>query len=379
MIRKETGKCKNRGAPARSVAVIDWGSLVLPYDFYIIKEIIKSGTRVTYFGSNTRYNEEFLTAIKELPGVAVWIKDISKSMGKSKLARIGGYLELAGRLVKGRGSYEWILYEFTPFPVVDLVIMALLRKRLVFVCHNAIPHWYTGRSYWAHRIAVKLAREIWCPSSFTAAEVRSRYRVDVSRVRVVQHGMMGIRPNAEPSEYQMQNDFEALVYWGTVKPYKGIESLLELAKALDRGRRVLPGLEVYGRWDVAMKSVRESFRAYGVRIFDEFVSPDVLESLFERQCLFLLTHHRGSQSGIFYTLLFYGKLFLCRDVGDTGRFIRAHGLDFLFVKGFSVAEIEEKVEYFRKHPGRVAGLMNKAAAAVDWRDLTKGLNALNDA
>src|SRR5919206_84678 len=49
--------------------VVDRGSFVLPYDHQLVRALAARGETVAFYGSRTRYNGEFLEAMRTLPGV----------------------------------------------------------------------------------------------------------------------------------------------------------------------------------------------------------------------------------------------------------------------------------------------------------------------
>ena len=60
------------------VALVDGGSFVLTYDYQLAETLAKQGIEVEFHGSRTRYNGEFLEAMRRLPGVTVLDRAIDR-------------------------------------------------------------------------------------------------------------------------------------------------------------------------------------------------------------------------------------------------------------------------------------------------------------
>ena len=346
----------------KTVALVDGGSFVLPYDFHVVEALSKAGFEVHYRGSRSTFNGNFLAAMDHLPNVVTEVGDISSSVSRRRLAALLAYLRLLVRLCREARRFDVIAYQFAPAWPFDLIAVALLRRKVAFVVHNAVPHDSGKTRYWPYGMMSRLARQTWFVSEATERVFRGSWRVPDSRARVVPHGRIGLAPNMPQQPYDLPAAFEALAFWGTVKPYKGVDRLLELGGAEDG----LPPLEVHGRWDRDLAPLKARFVERGTRVEDRFLDDTEIADLFHRDVLFLLPYRAASQSGVLYTLLHHGCVFLAADVGDLGEFLRRHGLGDLLVGDFSPETLHRKIVWLIAERAQLNKRLQRAADHLGW-------------
>ena len=110
----------------REIAVIDGGSFVLPYDHGLIQGLVRSGRRVAFFGSYTRYNGEFLDDLRHTPGVRVVAAGISGSVAP-RWRGVPAYALLLLRLLATRRRYGAINLQFSELWPLEWPLLWLLR------------------------------------------------------------------------------------------------------------------------------------------------------------------------------------------------------------------------------------------------------------
>jgi glycosyltransferase involved in cell wall biosynthesis len=182
-------------------------------------------------------------------------------------------------------------------------------------------------------------------------------------------------PGLPPVPYRPADAPEALVYWSTVKPYKGIELFAELARS-QRIRSAGLGLEIYGAWAPQLAGLKSELTALGVRIEDGFLDPSRLLQLLARNVVFLLPYREATQSGAMFSLLHHGKLFLSTDVGDLGDFMRRFGLESLLLQERSADAVADAVERLRRDPAAIAARFQWAQDASAWATTNAGIAAV---
>lgn len=363
------------GARTGRVAIVDGASFVLPYDLQLIRGLVGGGQPVDFYGSSTRYNAELLEAMRQMPGVEVHAAAVSGTVAP----RWRGVLAYAGLLLalwRRRRRYGVVNLQFSVLWPLELPICWALRRQLVFTVHNAVPHGFAGAQHGPTRWIAALARALVFASEATRDDFLRRYgeRLRV-KAHVVPHGLLPVRPDDPPVPYGALADPRALVFWSTVKPYKGVELFGELARSpaiRERGLR----LEVHGAWAEQLHGLRDELASLGVAIDDRYLGPDDLLALLARDVVFLMPYHGASQSGALYTLLHAGRPFLCADVGDLGAFMRRHGLQGLLLRERSAAAVVECLAYLDANRETVMRAFAAAQRAHDWRALLAGHGAV---
>lgn len=352
----------------KRIAIVDPGSFVLPYDFHLVKALAANGRPVDFYGSTTRYNGEFLEAMRMLPGVQVVARAISSSVA----TRLGGALayarQLATVLLRSR-RYGTVNLQFIGFWPLEWLVFALMRGKFVFTVHNAVPHGFAGTQHGPTRRLADLARQLVFVSEATRDDFLQRYGERYrAKATVLPHGLLPATPQAGVVPYAAQPQPKALVFWGRVQPYKGVEIFRELANSDEIRRRGL-SLAVYGAWSPELRPLQAELRAAGVSLHDGYLDDAQLLALLAQDAVFLLPYQRASQSGVLYALLNHGRVFCCTDTGDLGAFMRRHGLEGLLLRDRTPEAVLACLDFLASHGDEVRQKLSTAQDALRWERL----------
>lgn len=352
----------------RRIAIVDPGSFVLPYDFHLVKALAANGRPVDFYGSTTRYNGDFLEAMRALPGVQVVARAISSSVASRLGGALAYALQLATVLLRA-GRYGTVNLQFSGFWPLEWLVFALLRGKFVFTVHNAVPHGFAGaRHAPTHRLA-DLARELVFVSEATRDDFLQRYGERyAAKATVLPHGLLPVTPQAEAVPYATLPQPKALVFWGRVQAYKGVELFRDLARSDEIRRRGL-ALAVYGSWSPDLHPLQAELRGASVGLHDGYLDDAQLLSLLAQDAVFLLPYQRASQSGVLYALLNHGRVFFCTDTGDLGAFMRRHGLEGLLLRDRTPEAVLACLDHLAAHGGEVRQKLAAAQASLRWERL----------
>jgi len=141
--------------------------------------------------------------------------------------------------------------------------------------------------------------------------------IDPARVHVIPHGAFDYLTR-QPDEVPLSDELAAvtdpvILFFGLIRPYKGVDVLLEAFRAVEGAE-----LWVVGRpLGMSVESLRElAARAPGtVRFVPRFVSDQELPAYFRRADVVALPHRDAEQSGVLYAALAFGKPIVMSDVG----------------------------------------------------------------
>ena len=97
--------------------------------------------------------------------------------------------------------------------------------------------------------------------------------------------------------------------FGLMRPYKGIDLLLEAWRGIDGAELWIAGMP---RMDI---SALTAAAPPGVRFVPRFIGDDELPAYFRRADLVVLPYREIDQSGVLFTALAFGKPLLLSDVG----------------------------------------------------------------
>lgn len=357
------------------VALVDGGSFVLSYDYQLAATLAGEGVEVEFHGSRTRYNGELLEAMRRLPGVTVHDRALSSTVA-SRWRGAFGYLALWGGLWRRRRDFDAVNLQFSAGWPLELPFLRALRSRLVFTVHNAVPHGFAGRRHRPTERIARLARTLVFVSRFSMEDFLARYGESFrAKSRLLGIGATPVVPGLPPVPYRPAPPPEALVYWSTVKPYKGVELFAELARS-KRIRDAGLGLEIHGAWASELAPLKAELAGLGVRIEDGFLDAPSLLHLLQRNVVFLLPYREATQSGALFALLHHGCVFLCTDVGDLGDFLRRFGLEALLLERRSADAVCDALDRLRRDPAEIAAALQVAQDASAWSRTHAGIAAI---
>jgi len=358
-----------------AVAIVDGASFVLPYDHGLIGALRRQGHALRFFASRTRYNAEFLDDLRGQAGVQVVDRAVSGTVAP-RWRGVAAYAGLWWALWRQRRGLAVVNLQFSVLWPLELPLCWLLRRRFVFTVHNAVPHGFAGRRHRPTLWLALLARQLVFVSQATRDDFMQRYgQRFAAKATVLGHGLLPLAPGDAPQPVQPLPQPQALVFWGTVKAYKGIALFAELARSAAWRATGLP-LEIHGRWDAGLQPLRDELAALGVLIDDRYLDADALRRLMARPVLFVLPYLGASQSGALFTLLHQGCTVACSDVGDLGALLRRFQLQGLLLPERSEAAVRAVLAHLQGHAAAVALGLQAAQQQSTWDHTLAGADAV---
>lgn len=355
----------------KKIALVDPASYVLPYDYYYISQVAKSYD-VDFYCSESPYNWEYAGELDGIPGVTVFPYAISSV---SRLRGVINYFRMLGTLFFRRSGYQAIHFQFQILKgisaFVELLFFAMIRRKLIFTLHSPVPHGYDRSStYWVYRWLSRLSRRL----IFVSKHSRERFVQDYDfrgDVRVMNLGLMPLEPGESlpvvKADLEMQR---VVVFWGNVKPYKGVDLLADMAASglFDDVR-----FEVHGKWDGELADLKMRLISMGVIVTDRFLDMGEVSALLNRPVIFLFPYRRASQSGVLYTLLHYGCIFITSDTGDNADFARRHQMPGLIFDRRDLRSIRNAFDYVMENSQEIKSRMGSIRPQYDWNVLVRGV------
>jgi glycosyltransferase involved in cell wall biosynthesis len=217
---------------------------------------------------------------------------------------------------------------------VLMVYYKLLGKKIVFTAHNvniaARDHNDSAFNRLTLRIQYRLADHIFVHTEMMKSELIRAFGVRESRVTVIPFGINNSVPNTDltPSEARKKLDIrcdeKAILFFGRIKPYKGLEYLIAASRRLP-AKRDDYRLLVVGSLDALNgeqynNAIREAIRADvpGVRTLlrAEFVPDSDIEVYFKAADVLVLPYTDIYQSGVLFLAHSFGLPVLAADVGS---------------------------------------------------------------
>ena len=252
----------------------------------------------------------------------------------AKLLRYLGYLTALFRYAARKSRLEGgsvVHFQFFRRPRVESLYLLLLRlsgARLVFTAHNIVPHESSRIDRWLNVLVYRTVHEIVVHSDITRRALLEQFPVPASKVHVVPHGNFDhYRSESDPDRDQarrrlgLQPDDHVCLFFGYIREYKGLDTLLEAFPAAaardDRLRLVVAGAphtEALRAEYTAM--IQRSAYSERILFHDDFVDSEDVPVYFQAADLVVLPYKNIYHSGIIHLAYSFGKPVLATNVGD---------------------------------------------------------------
>lgn len=219
----------------------------------------------------------------------------------------------------------WVPYWTPSLAVISHLIKHYTRIKIVYVCHNVTPHEESGTL--DHRLAwVVLKRG----DAFIVHSEQDRrkllsllpkalvWRTNLPTYEEFQH-LSAQNQSVEPLRTELQLDGKhVLLFFGFVRPYKGLEYLIQ---ALPLALKQIPNIHllVVGEfWGSKLGYIRYAEQA-GVlehmTIIDEYVPNEVIGTYFDAADVVVLPYVSATQSAVVQLAFGFGKPVITTRVG----------------------------------------------------------------
>jgi glycosyltransferase involved in cell wall biosynthesis len=220
------------------------------------------------------------------------------------------------RRFRREASADLIHYQWLTMPGLDAHLLPPLRPR-VMTAHYILPPRPSRRQRRAARRVFGRVDAVIAHSEHGAARLRDEVGIAPERVRVIHHGAFDYLtrlPEEKPLPEELQGaEGPVLLSFGLLRPYKGLENLLEAFAQLGPGAE----LWIVGNPRMSVEPLRElAARAPGrVRFVTRFVEDTEIPAIFRAADLVVLPYLDAEHSGVLYTGLAFGKPLLLSAVG----------------------------------------------------------------
>jgi glycosyltransferase involved in cell wall biosynthesis len=345
------------------VHVVDPSAFTPPYDHALCGALARAGAEVELITSAFAYGEVPAPdgyLVRELfyrhaPGAA-----------GSRARRAGKLLEHVPDMLRYRRlAQQAAVVHFQWLDLQWLDPLLLPRRPLVLTAHDLLPREPRPGQAWAQRRLYEAVDAVIVHSEYGRRQLAQGVGVDPSKVRVIHHGAFehlarGADELPLPVELQGAPESVAL-FFGLLRPYKGIETLLEAWRD-----GAAPGAELWivGRPRMPLEPLR-ALAPPGVRFLPRFVSDRELPTIFRRADVVVLPYartERFDQSGVLATALAFGKPAVVSDIGAFSE-VASTGAAVIVPAGDPVA-LGETLFGLLRDPARRARMAAAAATAA---------------
>ena len=325
------------------VAIIDPSGFTPPYDHCLATALTRQGVQTVLVTTKISSGPWAQSAAYERWEI---FYRIGSKLGKTKLRTYIKGCEHpfdTQRLVRRlrRWKPDVIHFQWLPVPAVDRFFLPRLRKiaPLVLTVHDTKP-FHGASSSRLQLIGLKSAFKRFdhyiVHTQYSRDALMNELMLPKEHVSIIPHGIFAyyrglINDSEGPSKIPRSGGEKRILYFGVLKPYKGVDILLEAFARLPARLIKDTVLQIVGYPKVPVKPLQELARRLGIenRVFWDlrFVDEKEVASYFSQADVIALPYRRIDQSGVLMTALAFGKPIVASRVGGFAEVLKdgVHG------------------------------------------------------
>lgn len=308
-----------------NVLLVDPSLYTSPYDAALTRALLEVGVQPRWATRPLRPGDR-----QEIPAEctdAFFYRRTDRAAGLPARLRLAlkAFAHLAGvvRLVwtVRRTRPDAVHFQWVVVPLIDVMAMALIRRwcPLVLTVHDTIAH-NGQRLSWAQQLGydlpMKLAHRV-IVHTRSGRQALARRGVPEDRIAVIPHGPLTLaRAVAAPGP---RDPRWTVVLFGEIKPYKGLDILVDAVGALAPEVRRRLRVIVAGRPRMDMQPLTARIVALGLTEQFELrlrrLSDDEMAALFAEADAFVFPYRQVDASGVYYLVKSLGKWLIASRVG----------------------------------------------------------------
>jgi glycosyltransferase involved in cell wall biosynthesis len=350
------------------VYVVDPSAYTPPYDHALCRALAAAGAEVELFTSHFAYGQ--LAPADGYLRREIFYRAAPGSPGP-RLRRALKLAEHVPDMLRYRriaAGADVVHFQWLPLQHLDGHLLPARDSRpLLLTAHDILPREPGPGQLRAQRRLYDRFDAIVAHCEEGARRLTEELEVDPALVHVIPHGVLrpweGQAERPLPAELR---DFQGpvLLFFGLLRPYKGLEVLLDAWRGFGPEPPGGGELWIVGMPRMSLAGLQAGARD-GVRIVPRFVSDPEVLALLRRASLVVLPYLEIAQSGVAFTALGAGAPLLLSDVGCFPE-IAASGAARLFPAGDAGA-LRSAIAELLGEPATLAAMGGQARDAAENR------------
>jgi glycosyltransferase involved in cell wall biosynthesis len=352
------------------VHVVDPSAYTPPYDHALCRALGLAGAEVELFTSRFAYGSVAPAEGYERHELFYPLARFAPGSHAQRAAKLAEHVPDMLRYRRAAGGADVVHFQWLPVQYLDGHLLPRrrtpsgARRGLVLTAHDVLPREPRPGQLAAQRRLYDRFDAVVVHSEHGRARLVGELGVDPDRVRVIPHGVFAHladapSPPAAGGRAPFQTEKPVVLCFGLMRPYKGIDVLLEAWRGIDGAELWIAGMP---RMDI---SPLLAAAPPNVRFVPRFVSDSELPAYFRRADLVVLPYREIDQSGVLFTALAFGKPLLLSDVGGFPE-VASTGAARVVPAG-DPAALREALRTLLGDPAALAELSSRAKEAAEGR------------
>jgi glycosyltransferase involved in cell wall biosynthesis len=359
---------------AMRVHLVDPSAFTPPYDHALSAALAQAGAEVELFTSRFAYGavpspqgyrkrDFFYRSTHAVPG------DSHAAQGARRALKLAEHVPDMLRYRRAARAADVVHFQWLSVQQLDGRLLPRGRRAngearrdasatppLVLTAHDVLPREGGARRRAAQRRLYEHFDAIVVHSQHGRERLTRELGVEEARVHVIAHGAFAHLAELPAQPPPFQTDKRVVLFFGLLRPYKGLDVLLQAWHGIDDAELWIVGMP---RMDVAALIADAP---PNVRLVPRFVADAELPAYFARADLVVLPYREIEQSGVLFTALAFGKPLLVSDVGGFAE-VAEQGAAHAVAPGDPVA-LHDALAGLLADPAALASLGECALAAA---------------
>jgi len=297
------------------VHVVDPSAYTPPYDHALCAALARAGAQVDLYTSRFAYAPPASADGGWPPPDGYRRHDFfyraalgAPSSGVRRASKLAQHVPDMLRYARAARAAEVVHFQWLPVQHVDPYLLPRGRP-LVLTAHDVLPREPRRGQLAAQRRVYGRFDAVVVHSEHGGRRLTQEVGVDPGRVHVIRHGAFAHLAAGPRRPPPFQTDAPVVLCFGLLRPYKGVEVLLEAWRGVEDAE-----LWIVGMPRMEMGRLRAA-AGPSVRFVERFVPDAELAGCFARADVVVLPYLQADQSGVLYTALAFGRPLLLSDVG----------------------------------------------------------------
>ncbi len=356
------------------VHVVDPSAYTPPYDHALASALAAAGADVELFTSRFAYGpvatpvgyarrERFYRAAARVPAAA-----------PRRAVKLAEHVPDMLRYSRAARAAEIVHFQWLTLQQIDWALLPRGRP-LVITAHDVLPREPRPGQLRGQRRVYERFDAVVVHSEHGRRRLSEELGIERERLHVIPHGVfahLAAAGGGEPPEPPFATEKPVVLCFGLMRPYKGIDLLLEAWRGIEGAELWIAGMP---RMDVAPL---RAAAPPGVRFVPRFIGDTELPAYFRRADLVVLPYREIDQSGVLFTALAFERPLLLSDVGGFPE-IAATGAARSFPAGDATA-LHDALRELLADPAARAALAARAgelaAGEYSWQQIGRRTMAL---
>jgi glycosyltransferase involved in cell wall biosynthesis len=357
------------------VQLVDPSAFTPPYDRALAAALARGGAEVELVTTKFLYGP-----VPEAEGYEVderfYQRTASRGLSSSARLPFKGLEHLRDMRAFRRApsDADVVHYQWLTLPGLDRRLLPPTRPR-VMTAHYILPPDASARAARAAGKVFGAMDAVVAHSEHGAKRLRDEVGLPADRVRVIPHGAFDYLtrlPEEKPLPEELQGaEGPVVLSFGLLRPYKGLENLLEAFTEVGSGAE----LWIVGNPRMSVEPLHEAAALTGakVRFVTRFVEDAEIPAIFRRADVVALPYLDAEHSGVLYTALAFGKPLVVSAVGGFPE-VAEHGAARLVEPGDTAAlaaALRQLVEDPAAREELAAAARDAAAGPYSWDEAAR--------